>query len=111
MTPSCGRQLLSSRASSRVGCGIRWPPYLVARRIPSGAPRKRARAGRPAGLPPHGRELAYWPLRETTPGGGSMAAEMETPSEPYADRRDAGRRLAERLSALAAEKPVVVALP
>jgi putative phosphoribosyl transferase len=40
-----------------------------------------------------------------------MAAEMETPSEPYADRRDAGRRLAERLSALAAEKPVVVALP
>jgi predicted phosphoribosyltransferase len=40
-----------------------------------------------------------------------MVAEMETPSEPYADRRDAGRRLAERLSALAAEKPVVVALP
>jgi putative phosphoribosyl transferase len=40
-----------------------------------------------------------------------MAAEMETPSEPYEDRRDAGRRLAERLSALAAEKPVVVALP
>jgi putative phosphoribosyl transferase len=40
-----------------------------------------------------------------------MAAEMETASEPYADRRDAGRRLAERLSPLAAEKPVVVALP
>jgi predicted phosphoribosyltransferase len=41
-----------------------------------------------------------------------MAVEMEARNEqPFADRRDAGRRLVERLSALAGESPVVVALP
>ncbi|HEY0317297.1 MAG TPA: phosphoribosyltransferase family protein [Solirubrobacterales bacterium] len=40
-----------------------------------------------------------------------MAAQMQDPGEPFADRRDAGRQLAERLRHLAAEKPVVVALP
>jgi putative phosphoribosyl transferase len=32
-------------------------------------------------------------------------------AEPFADRRDAGRRLAERLRELGAERPVVLALP
>jgi putative phosphoribosyl transferase len=36
---------------------------------------------------------------------------VRSPSEPFADRRDAGRQLAERLKPLAAENPVVVALP
>ena len=40
-----------------------------------------------------------------------MATEMEPRGEPFADRRDAGRRLAERLRGLKGESPVVIALP
>jgi putative phosphoribosyl transferase len=39
------------------------------------------------------------------------SAETGARSEPFADRRDAGRRLAERLAPLAGEQVVVVALP
>lgn len=40
-----------------------------------------------------------------------MAHLAPTPVDPFVDRRDAGRQLAERLRPLAAERPVVVALP
>ncbi len=39
------------------------------------------------------------------------SAETGARSEPFADRRDAGRQLAERLASLAGERVVVVALP
>ena len=39
------------------------------------------------------------------------SAETGARSEPFADRRDAGRKLAERLASLAGERVVVVALP
>ncbi len=39
------------------------------------------------------------------------SAETGARSEPFADRRDAGRQLAERLASLAGEQAVVVALP
>jgi putative phosphoribosyl transferase len=40
-----------------------------------------------------------------------ISTETRTRSEPFADRRDAGRQLVKQLTALADENPVVVALP
>ncbi len=40
-----------------------------------------------------------------------MVAASRDIAEPFADRHDAGRRLADRLRPLAAERPVVLALP
>ena len=38
-------------------------------------------------------------------------AEVASRSEPFADRRDAGRQLAEQLASLVAESPLIIALP
>lgn len=53
----------------------------------------------------------WTPENQPMPNGRRSGRALAEPDGRFADRRDAGRRLAERLLPLAPEEPVVVALP